>query len=314
MKKKKSTILDYIITALLLAVLIVVSIYNKEIVTYLMVNVVYKNEVVILDPNDYQKPFDYGFVQNTKSFEPQNEQDLLNIIYTILNNGWNNFTFYCPTSYKNCMNEFETLIQNEAVLSNINNFVHPFNSFDKIYFTTNNFGKIELEIEKTYSEDMIQEINEKIEQVLEENIKEDMNDEEKIKILHDVIIDFVSYDQELADIIENNLDQSPTYLSNTAYGTLLSGKAICGGYADTMAIFLNKLGINNYKISSENHIWNYVNLGNSWYHLDLTWDDPLISTGENILLHNFFLINTEELHEKDTSQHTYDTNVFQEAK
>ena len=79
-----------------------------------------------------------------------------------------------------------------------------------------------------------------------------------------------------------------------------------------MAIYLNKLGIKNYKISSEQHIWNYVYLDGRWYHLDLTWDDPVLSSGEEVLSDTYFLITTEELKKLNDSQHNFNTNIYQE--
>ena len=78
-----------------------------------------------------------------------------------------------------------------------------------------------------------------------------------------------------------------------------------------MAIFLNDLGVVNYKISNKNHIWNAVYLNNTWYHLDMTWDDPVVKTGENILIHDYFLITTQELETLDIkNQHAYDKTIY----
>ena len=79
-----------------------------------------------------------------------------------------------------------------------------------------------------------------------------------------------------------------------------------------MAIFWKYYDLPNFKVVSENHIWNAVFLDNKWYHLDLTWDDPVVSTGENILEYNFFLISDKELEELNTNQHIFDKNIFSE--
>ena len=81
-----------------------------------------------------------------------------------------------------------------------------------------------------------------------------------------------------------------------------------------MALFLDKMGIKNYKISSSSHIWNLVYIEGSWKHLDLTWDDPVLSNGGSTITDIFFLITTDELYSKNTSQHIFDENVFSEAK
>lgn len=312
MKKKKAEkpILVFFLFFLLLMVLL----FHKQIIEYVVINVIYQKQTVIQDANDYEKQYDYDYVQRTDNFIPKNKQDLLNILYTILNKGWDNFTFYCPSEYENCLNDINELSENNETASNINNFVHPFNSFDKLYIATNSFGKVNIEIEKTYKEDMIAEINEQVDKIIEEEITNTMTMQEKIRAIHDYIINHAKYDIEHATIIEQNLNQKPIYPSSTAYGTLIYGKAICGGYTDTMAIFLNRLGLDNYKISSTNHVWNYVQVDDNWYHLDLTWDDPVLDTNEDVLLHNFFLITSEELKEKDTNQHRYEEEIYTKSK
>ena len=81
-----------------------------------------------------------------------------------------------------------------------------------------------------------------------------------------------------------------------------------------MELILERLGIENYKISSDNHVWNAVNLNNTWYHLDLTWDDPITSNNTPVLDHSFFLINTKKLLEIETTEHQFDQDIYQELK
>ena len=104
------------------------------------------------------------------------------------------------------------------------------------------------------------------------------------------------------------------YSSNTAYGVLFEGYGICSGYADAMALFLNYYHIPNYKVVSENHVWNAVYLDGNWYHLDLTWDDPVTENNTNIRLDNFLLITTEQLEQLNTGYHVYDKSIYLEAK
>jgi hypothetical protein len=77
---------------------------------------------------------------------------------------------------------------------------------------------------------------------------------------------------------------------------------------------IQKMGIPNFKISSKDHVWNYVYLDNKWYHLDLTWDDPIVNTNEPMLVHNYFLITTKELEKEPNDQHIYSKDVYSEAK
>jgi hypothetical protein len=77
-----------------------------------------------------------------------------------------------------------------------------------------------------------------------------------------------------------------------------------------MALFLNYFGIPNFKVTSENHVWNAVYVDGKWYHLDLTWDDPILSNGKNIIDDSYFLITTKQLKKLNDSQHNFDENIY----
>ena len=81
-----------------------------------------------------------------------------------------------------------------------------------------------------------------------------------------------------------------------------------------MAIFLDEVGIINYKVSSDHHVWNAVKIDDNWYHLDLTWDDPVTQDGTNLIESDFFLIDTLKLREIEVVEHTFDENVYSELK
>lgn len=151
----------------------------------------------------------------------------------------------------------------------------------------------------------------KIDEIINELIKPEMNERDKIKVIHDYIINNTVYDEEKATLIlqGNKVNDSN---STNAYGLLFEHKAICGGYADTMALFLDKLNIPNFKVSTYDHVWNVVELDNNLYHLDLTWDDPVTSTHENILTYTFFLLTNEELSNHNTGQHSFDQKIYLE--
>ena len=138
--------------------------------------------------------------------------------------------------------------------------------------------------------------------IIKENITDNMTDEEKVKTIHDYIIDNAKYD------VERNLTGNSNYKSYNAYGPLFQGFATCNGYTDLMAIFLTKMGFDNYKIattpeeisySATGHIWNAVNVDGKWLHLDLTWDDPVSNDGKDYLFHTYFLKTTKEIKDAD---------------
>ena len=77
-----------------------------------------------------------------------------------------------------------------------------------------------------------------------------------------------------------------------------------------MAIFLDKMNLDNVKVITEDHVWNSVLINNIWYHIDVTWDDPVVNTGENMLRHDFYMINTNTLLKKDLTQHNFNKDLF----
>ena len=263
-------------------------------------------DVVLTESNDYTRDYDFNYVQITDDFTPNDYQGLLNIYYTVLNSGVEEFSFYCTDEYSSCIDDVDSLANNQKVLSTINNFVHPFNSFRHLETSYDDYGKVTLKIEHIYSNSDIKLIEAKVKEVESEIWNNSMSNEDKIKEAHNYIINNSKYDSDRSD---NNIVR---YKSDTAYGTLLEGYSLCGGYTDAMELFLEDMGIKSYKISSENHVWNAVNLDNTWYHLDLTWDDPITTDGSDILEYNFFLITTSELNELENEQHNYDKNVYNE--
>lgn len=283
-------------------------IYNDEIINFI-VNTFsnYNKDATVLNNNEYANNNDYSYVKLTDDFVPKNKNDIINIYYTILNSGMSSFTFYCSSEYKDCINDINYISNNQILLSEINNFVPVYNSFQNIDTEFDSLGKVTITITHNYTNSQIEIIESKVDDIYNELIKDNMTDNEKIKSIHDYIINTTKYDTDRSD------NKITKYHSDIAYGALIEHYAICGGYADSMKLFLDKLNIPNYKISSENHIWNLVKLDNKWYHLDLTWDDPVTSTGEDVLEYDYFLITTEQLKKLETDQHIFDENVYQEA-
>lgn len=263
---------------------------------------------LVLKKNQYYRDYDFDFVQNTDKLEPTNRQELLNTFYTIINSGEEEFTFYCPDSYSSCLDEVEQIANDQDLLSHINNFVHPYNGFNHIETQYDSLGKVTVYIKKSYSKKQIQELESKIDELSQELILPGDSDINNIRRVHDYIINHSIYDSNRSDY------NITTYNSDIAYGPLFQGYGICGGYTDAMELFLEEMGIKSYKISSDQHVWNAVYLDGKWVHLDLTWDDPVVSSGENLLEHNFFLIDTTTLLALEQTEHVFDQNIYSELK
>lgn len=280
-------------------IVFVIYIYRNTIAIFILENIIYGNDNDVLSYNEYYKEEDYLYVKNIETNKITKKEDILNMFYSIINSGDESYTFTCD--YDNCTEDVIEVIDDEFIIPNLNNFVHPFNSFEDIKIKPNTLiGRFTIIIEKKYSKQEIEHVENYIDSFISNNINDTMNNKEKIKLFHDHIINNTIYDQNDS--------------SYTAYSLLTKGRALCGGYSDIMAIYLEKININNYKITSTSHVWNLVYTDNKWLHLDLTWDDPVTSDGNQYLLHNFFLINSDELLKLDDVEHNFDKNIYLELK
>lgn len=289
---------DIIKILILFSAVLLVYAFRNDIIFTIYDKVIYKKSV--LSFNEYYSENNYSYFQNIDSDSVSNKEELLNMLYTIVNSGDTSYSFYCK--YTDCNKDMKEMLDDKNFLPIINNFVHPYNSFETISVNVTSMDRITITSRKVYSDIEIEQINAYINEFIKNNIKPNMTNYDKIKIFHDYVINNYEY------------DENKGYRSYSAYTLITKGKAICGGYSDIMAIYLSTLGIKNYKISSDSHIWNYVYLDGKWYHLDATWDDPVASDGKPHLLHNFFLITTSELHKLDTIEHNFDTKIYIEAK
>ena len=307
---KRRTLVSLIFTTGLILILIgLVIIREDDIVTFISSYVLPNNANVTLgQPNKYYRDYDFNFVKNTNDFSPNNYSDILNIYYTAIYAGKVSFTFYCPKTYKNCLIDIQKLANDQDLLSDINNFVHPYNGFSHIETEYDSLGRVTLNVIRTYTDNEINLINQKIDSLYPLLVNDANTFEDNIRNVHDYIINNSKYDSDRSD--RNIIN----YKSDTAYGPLFEGYAICGGYTDLMELFLERMGIKSFKVSSENHIWNAVMIGNKWYNLDLTWDDPVASDGNNYLEHNYFLITTQQLLSIETTQHIFNQELYSELR
>lgn len=262
-------------------------------------------DYVIAIANDYYLEGNFKYVQNWTD-DVSNKKELINYIYHVINTGSDYADGECTKEYTNCVKDLNDIAKDEETLSIINNFVHPYNSFKTISFTYNENGRFSLIVEHIYTDEQITEINYIVEQKIQDIIKDNMTTEQKIKKVHDYIIDSTEYDTLKTENIHDD-----TYQSNTAYGVLRQGKGICSGYSDTMSIFLNALDIENYKISNDTHIWNLVYINGIWTHLDTTWDDPI--SDKNLNRDTYFLISYDELKQLEDDTHNFNKTIYTEA-
>ena len=307
----KKNITDTII--LFLLVVLLVYVYNNriEISNFVLKRYAIKQSNVEYIPNEYTKNNSYNFVTKTNNFTPKNKDELKNAIYSILNSGWDNFSFFCDSNYIECENDIKKMSE-DGTFNSINNFIHPYNSYKSMNITINNLDVITIRTIKNYSNEEIIELNNKINTIEKEIITDNMSINDKILVFHDYVVNNTIYDSAEAALVNENITLDLN--SYKAYNVLINGIGLCGGYADTMAIFLNKLGVNNYKVSTDTHVWNAININNEWLHIDVTWDDPVTNNKVPKLLHDYYMINTNQLYDMNDGKHIFNQNIYSEVK
>ena len=267
---------------------------------------IYEKKSSTLYNNEYRKNVNIDFVQLTDDFEANNNEELLNIYYTIISSGMDEFTFYCANEYTDCIQNVINLNNNNDLLSQMNNFVHVYNSFRSIKTTYTTNGKVTLSINKVYSNDDINIINSKLDSIEKTIYKDAFSEYDKILAIHDYIINNTKY-----NLKDENKIGTP---SSTAIGVLVNNLATCNGYTDTASLLLDRLNIPNVRISNENHIWNLVYTNGRWLHMDVTWDDPVNSLNKDMLTHDYFLKTTDEFDEigkiNIKNQHNFNKEIF----
>ncbi len=122
-------------------------------------------------------------------------------------------------------------------------------------------------------------------------------DIEKVKKIHDWLCNNVQY-------VSGNH-------AHDLYGSLFNGKAVCQGYAEAFKAACDYYGVKcvcvegealNTKGVREAHMWNYVLINNTWYAIDVTWDDQ-----GNKIYYDYFLAG------KNTVAEHFDDKKFTES-
>lgn len=105
-------------------------------------------------------------------------------------------------------------------------------------------------------------------------------DYDKVRYFHDEILARCTYNTSAVSYYEP--------VSCEAYGALVTGSAICEGYAKAFKLLCDRSGIPceiiGGMVEGEPHMWNYVQLGGSYYLVDATFDDSPGESGYNYFL------------------------------
>lgn len=136
------------------------------------------------------------------------------------------------------------------------------------------------------------------------NISDDMTEFEKVMTVHDYMVLNYSYGG-------NAETQHSIFIMTEKAG-------VCMGYALAFNHLMNVLGIESTYVSSPknymNHAWNLVELDGKWYHIDLTFDDPLNPRGNDMysyVSHEYALLSTNAIRNADVPHDGFDLGTLE---
>ena len=112
--------------------------------------------------------------------------------------------------------------------------------------------------------------------------------------IHDWLQSHVSYYNDYS--IPNPDPYNPVRF-RSAFGAIEDGSANCAGYADAFYLLSALAGFNVSKqkayIPEDNewHIFNTIKLNNTWYGVDVTWDDDVFHTSDGVTFGDYSVFN-----------------------
>ena len=136
------------------------------------------------------------------------------------------------------------------------------------------------------------------------------SDYDKIKYVHDYLVNNCEYDYAALEKISNISVDPKVEQAYTSYGAFVTGDCVCDGYSKAFQIIMNIFDIHCVKVhgyaNGGYHAWNQIEVGGEKYYIDVTWDDP---SGLDEVQYDYFLITTKQLektHEVETKYFEYD--------
>ena len=136
------------------------------------------------------------------------------------------------------------------------------------------------------------------------------DDFERIKFVHDYLVENAVYDHKALEEYEKASKSPSCDYIFSAYGCLVNGKTVCAGYAKAFQLIMHQLGYDcTYVVgdAGEAHAWNCVYLDGDGYFIDVTWDDH--DYEKEIPVYNYFLITGNDLSKTHTIDDTFQVPV-----
>lgn len=248
-------------------------------------------------------PFSYASILNTEylrtsnseSLKASNLTDLKTFIVTELTNRNPSFsvTYTGPTA--GIKDNLDTIILEELPLEN----PYIYHSLDEYKYEYNGFkNNITIDFEMRYLTNQSQEafVGLEVTRILNEITHPYMSPFEKIKAVNDYIV--------LNTIYSEDSINSP----HSPFTILKEARGVCQAYALLGYKMLEQLGMEVMYVvgeAGEPHAWNLIQLEGEWYHLDMTWNDPVPDTIGNVS-YKYFLVSDDYL----SKTHTWEKNNY----
>ena len=225
-------------------------------------------------------------------------EDLYELLETALLNGEEELTFINKYMFTQPQEIFDTL---KSVY---------YNNPEILYYSASEYslGKLKLTYSKDSSDIKSHQslMKESKLKFINQYIKPEMSDYEKLLAAHDYIINNTRYDQDM-------IGDKYTPESHSAYGVLVLGKGVCEGYAKAFKYLLDEMNIENILIlgesKGEKHAWNLINIEEEYYHVDVTWNDPITKDNTDIISYNYLNVTDMDL----IKTHKWDKDLYPKA-
>lgn len=141
-----------------------------------------------------------------------------------------------------------------------------------------------------------EELRLKKDEIIAKTIKEGMSDYEKVKAVHDYIVNNAKYNYDADGEDINSISRE----NHNAYGVLINGIGICDGYSKAMKYIMDEIGIECIVVFGQttmNHGWNIIKQDGEYYHVDLTMAEGYFpaSPQDGFLIYDAFNLTDEEM-------------------
>jgi transglutaminase-like putative cysteine protease len=115
-------------------------------------------------------------------------------------------------------------------------------------------------------------------------VRPSMSEFEKLLAIHDYLVQHSRYKESGGNTVEHLLRE---------------GCGSCEAYSSTLYLMLEIAGVPVRVVTGDAdgpHAWNLVCIDKEWYHVDATWNDPVVGDGSReILSHAYFCLSDAEM-------------------